>query len=899
MNLLPGLLGLLCLMTVSVKATHRGDHQAIFLKNELVQTKLHAQFHEQPHPSKHFQGQSLEERLADSTKHSFLVHFNSKDAMHAMANTLLDQDPEIFVKSYVPEGTYVCYMTHAKAEELGKQNEFIDWIGYLKPEHKIQIRKERHRSEKLRLIVDLTEKKKDMEDLQAMVTAWSENSGFPQDKVFLSTPESLERIAFSADSRKDLEMLALHLAHDPQVHSVNLDHQYRIRNQFSRAVIQQGIDVLPQTRTWDVSSPFYQNGLKGDGQIVGTADTGLDYRNSLFADNIATRPNAPPFRNWIRDPFISDMISDADLQRRKIVQYVTYQDGTDYDGHGTHVAGSIAGYPVNDSVLFLKSFSGQAPNAKIAFFDIDASTDGSLYIPDSLVTGLFNWAYGAGARIHTNSWGTDRFLYSYQSQDIDTFSFMKKDFIVLIAGGNAGSCADDKLGTIGEPATAKNCIAVGASLNAASSWSMSYANTSFYRQWRSKATFNMNSMAFFSSEGPTEDGRLKPDVSVPGYWVYSANNGQVNGSRYTVNSLIAEAGTSMASPSLAGIVAILRQYITEGYYPTGKKNSSNAFLPSGSLLKALVINGAIELTGHKISVYNRTWEPDIVCSVQGPLPLEKRPSFQQGYGRFKMNEVLYLDQNKTAESFLFIPSIDTSVKTSDFNDRSLAANENHTFAFCLFPGTREARINLVWTDPPSDLNSQFNLINDLDLKVSFQGQIILGNTQSDVLNQSAAWLLYYYNVTIEQTRDQINNVEAVYLDSKSISTKTDVKITVSAITIGFGASQTYSLVVSGNFAQGSCDQASNPGTAPRLVGELYVPASAQTPKPTLASLVQNPTETKALTNVELAGIVTGSVVFGVLLAVIFIVVKQRGTFFAFRRGVSPQSGTKGVSGTQL
>jgi Subtilisin-like serine proteases len=83
------------------------------------------------------------------------------------------------------------------------------------------------------------------------------------------------------------------------------------------------------------------------------------------------------------------------------------------------------------------------------------------------------------------------------------------------------------LGTVGEPATSLYVIAVG-------------ALTSRFVSDDPRSFIDLGKIAFFSSRGPTRDGRLKPEVVAPGYFVLGP-----------------EAGTSMASPVVAGLVALI------------------------------------------------------------------------------------------------------------------------------------------------------------------------------------------------------------------------------------------------------------------------------------------------------------------------------------------------------
>lgn len=58
-------------------------------------------------------------------------------------------------------------------------------------------------------------------------------------------------------------------------------------------------------------------------------------------------------------------------------------------------------------------------------------------------------------------------------------------------------------------------------------------------------------------------------------------------------------GTSMATPVTAASAALVRQYLQDGFYPTGTRTPANAYpTPSGALVKALLMAGAAPLQGH-------------------------------------------------------------------------------------------------------------------------------------------------------------------------------------------------------------------------------------------------------------------------------------------------------------
>jgi hypothetical protein len=225
------------------------------------------------------------------------------------------------------------------------------------------------------------------------------------------------------------------------------EEHFRIKNAFSRGVSQGGSVGL--TPVWDA-------GIKGEGQVVGVSDTGIDFDNCFYWDH-----------NTGQKPFKWDEI---DHDRRKVILYLTkFGDDGDYKhGHGTHVTGSVAGNALDLQGLPTgpKNYDGMAPKAKLAFTDI-AKGDGALNIPKALDGGedggLFPLPYKAGARIHSNSWGSGFGGYSVSAMEVDKFVHSHPDFLVLYAAGNDG---EEGVYSVGEPATCKNCLAIGASQNA-------------------------------------------------------------------------------------------------------------------------------------------------------------------------------------------------------------------------------------------------------------------------------------------------------------------------------------------------------------------------------------------------------------------------------------------------
>jgi hypothetical protein len=136
-----------------------------------------------------------------------------------------------------------------------------------------------------------------------------------------------------------------------------------------------------------------------------------------------------------------------------------YGDLEDGSGHGTHVCGSLAG----DSTEGVSN--GVAKHAQIAFTDL-GGVGGSFRTPANLGDAYYKYAYEAGARIHTDSWGRADFTYSSKAREVDNFLYEHEFFTTLFSVGNYGACVHaaycGSFNSVVSPASAKNTIAVGA-----------------------------------------------------------------------------------------------------------------------------------------------------------------------------------------------------------------------------------------------------------------------------------------------------------------------------------------------------------------------------------------------------------------------------------------------------
>lgn len=330
-----------------------------------------------------------------------------------------------------------------------------------------------------------------------------------------------------------------------------------------------------------VETVWQDLGYYGSGQIVAVSDSGLSVEGNLSQD----------FAGRLLKAFPPSAMNQASPQCTAKTNW------TDLNGHGTHVAGSVLGNgqrsgsdPAGRS--YASSHAGAAPEAQLVFMALN--TDGSTGIQCIDVNGDFiAKGYTEGARISSNSWGaSDRGGYNLLSSIVDDYVWRHKDYLVLFAAGNAGSGAQ----TIGSPGTAKNTLTIGASEN--------------NRPDQGNQSDDPATVAGFSSRGPTADGRIKPDIVSPGTWILSVRAAQAPDSSFWGNfdaDYAYMGGTSMATPLTAGAAALVREWLGKA------RNIAN---PSAALLKAIMINGALQLES-------------------GP-----QPSMNSGYGRTDVKNTL-------------------------------------------------------------------------------------------------------------------------------------------------------------------------------------------------------------------------------------------------------------------
>ncbi|MBI4169814.1 MAG: S8 family serine peptidase [Acidobacteria bacterium] len=522
----------------------------------------------------------------------------------------------------------------------------------------------------------------------------------------------------------DLASLLPRLAAIPDLLWIEERRPIRAHNDQMKWVLQTGVPSLTR---------LFSRELTGRGQIVGCSDTGSDVNHCFFTDPLETvafeliNPDSPP------------AVPLMNPAHRKVLAY-QYHSGSntiDESGHGTHVTGTAVGddlaHPASGTDPGLDRFDGMAPGARLVFQDVDRS-GGFLDVPVNFY-GYVQAAYNAGARIHTNSWGADTNAYTSDSSQVDRFAWDHPDMLFTYSAGNRGPGP----GTVGAPASAKNVIAVGMT--------------------QTPAAGDPNNLESASSNGPTSDGRRKPEVvNVGGFPIRSSFFGTACG--------IANAGgTSMSTPGVAGGAALVRQYLTEGFNPHGYAGSGPSLTPSAALLKAVVINSAINISG---------------ANVDAPIP-----DNSQGWGRVLLDNALFFPNDP--QRLMILRDDDLSSSADGFPVGATAATETYQVFSCRTDVPFKA--TLVWTEPPVSPTSGQAWVNDLDLEVVTPGGALYrGNVFSGGVSTTGG------------TADDRNNVEQVLLPGGAVEGGSyTLRVVPRNVAVG---PQPYALMVTGDVSSG-------------------------------------------------------------------------------------------------
>ncbi|MDO7170754.1 S8 family serine peptidase [Mariniflexile sp. AS56] len=317
--------------------------------------------------------------------------------------------------------------------------------------------------------------------------------------------------------------------------------------------------------------------------------------------------------------------------------------------HATHVAGTLIGKGTNPSA------KGMAPKATLTLYNWDDDTSEVVTEITTNALLLSNHSYGVPVLNSTGDLNVPKWMmgcYNSDAVNWDQIAYNAPYYLQVTSAGNSGEDTYsgglkdgyDKLTT---EKNAKNNLVIA----------------------NANPVFGFLSINSSSSQGPSDDGRIKPDIAGDGTNLTSSTVG--SNSEYKTFS-----GTSMASPNVAGSLLLLQQYY----------NELNSSYMKSATLKGLVCHTAV----------------DDISKIG--------PDAKFGYG--------LLDAKASVETILAAANGTALIK-----ETSLANGNTYSQSFTV-SNTNTLSATICWTDPPGTdqsgvLNSPIPaLVNDLDLRLT-------------------------------------------------------------------------------------------------------------------------------------------------------------------------------------
>ena len=453
------------------------------------------------------------------------------------------------------------------------------------------------------------------------------------------------------------------------------------------------------------------------------------------------------------------------------------------DIHGTHVAGTMIASGVNSNAkgmsfgADLKLWDYNNDNAEISDASIP-KTGPPLLVSNHSYGYQAGWVYDS-TKNKWQWWGEDQVstyedykfgFYNGNAQTLDKIAFNAPNYLIVKSAGNSRDANGPEAGKyyflktstkdssniarskndgydiISTTGTAKNILTVGA---AESMYTIPEKGSDV-------------TLASFSSWGPTDDGRIKPDIVGIGTDLLSTSNASTTSYTYL-------SGTSMATPQVSGSIFLLQQLYN--------RLNTNTFMRAATL-KGVILHTALDMAA-------------------------VGPDYQTGWG--------LLDMEKAAKVIL-------NVETSNLISEGTLANSAIDKRSFVASGKGDLVATISWTDPESTVypintenlnNRKPKLVNDLDIKISDGA----GKFLPFILDPAAP-------EKIAEAGDNIrDNIEKIIIKGAVPGKSYELSISHKG-TLKDNKSQDFSLIVSGIGGKAYC--AITPTSPQNLIKSLAV-----------------------------------------------------------------------------
>ena len=372
----------------------------------------------------------------------------------------------------------------------------------------------------------------------------------------------------------------------------------------------------------------------------------------------------------------------------------TNTDLTDTIGHGTACAGTIVAqgkaiYSADDTYtryLYPGLKPGERQSDRTYFTDTGVAPGVKLMVAkvfdsrgDASTSGFvraIEWAIQNHADVISESWGApDVFRTGDNVEAMADEEAVQHGITVVVASGNAGPGA----ASTDSPGSLPDVITAGASTDY-----RQYAETGFYTRY---GRYSADSIAAFTSEGPTSEGQSRPDVFAPGDagWATFPETPSEDGPTSKPYSIGSFAGTSMATPVTASVAAL----VINAYRETHAGKS-----PSPALVKQILQSSADDLgygaqdqAAGRIDAYRAIQ----TATRNGPGILQSGAIALEGLPGQNLSKTITLtNTGQVSEQVSVQPQVLHQTQARSFGG-TVVADNNAPFHFDVAPGTTELR----------------------------------------------------------------------------------------------------------------------------------------------------------------------------------------------------------------